>query len=167
MGQLPVLEVDQAGKITYLVQSLPIMEFLEESYLGTYSIFPNGPMLRQKTRAMAEIVNSGIQPLQNLAILEEIEKHGGDKQEWARKVIDKGLTALEKNVKSTAGRYCVGDDVTLVDACLIPQIYNAIRFGVDVTKYEQLFKIYSRCMELDAFDKASPEKQPDYPGPSK
>lgn len=69
MNQVPVLEITKDGKKDYLFQSLPIIEYIEESYPGTYAILPNDTLLRQKTRAMAEIVNSGIQPLQNLAIL--------------------------------------------------------------------------------------------------
>lgn len=69
MNQVPVLEVIKDGKSDYLFQSLPIIEYIEESYPGTYSILPNDTLLRQRTRAMAELVNSGIQPLQNLAIL--------------------------------------------------------------------------------------------------
>ena len=87
--------------------------------------------------------------------------------EWARKVINKGLTALDKMISETSGRFCVGDDITIVDIFLIPQLYNARRFGVNVEDYKQLYTIYQRCMEMEAFDKASPEKQPDYPGPGK
>jgi len=163
MGQIPILEVDDGKKKEYLVQSLPIIEYLEEVYPGTQSVFPHDPLLRQKVRAMAEVINSGIQPLQNLSILEEIGRHGGDKTEWARKVIDKGLDALEQMVKEVGGRFCVGDDITLVDCCLIPQFYNAKRYGVNIEKFQNLHKIYERCLEIDAFDKASPEKQPDAP----
>lgn len=70
-------------------------------------------------------------------------------------------------IKDTSGQFCVGDDITLVDICLIPQLYNALRFGVDIKKYEKIFEIYSKCIKLDAFVKASPEKQPDYPGDKK
>ena len=82
-------------------------------------------------------------------------------------MINKGLTALEKLIDKTGGRFCVGDDITMVDVFLIPQLYNARRFGIKIEDYKQLFTIYERCMEIDAFDKASPEKQPDYPGPGK
>ena len=70
--KVPVLQVTKEGKTDYLFQSLPIIEYLEESYPGTYSILPNDTTLRQKTRAMSELVNSGIQPLQNLALLGEL-----------------------------------------------------------------------------------------------
>lgn len=75
-------------------------------------------------------------------------------------MIDKGLTALETMVKQIGGRFCAGNDITIADCFLIPQMYNAQRFGVDVKSYKELYKIYERCMELDPFDKASPEKQP-------
>jgi maleylpyruvate isomerase len=136
---------------------LPIIEFLEEVYPGTFSVLPKCPVQRQKARALAEVINSGIQPLQNLGILAEMEKHGVTRNVWASHVIDKGLTAFEEMLKDTAGRFCVGDEVTIADVCLVPQIYNAKRFGVDVTKYKKINQIYERCLELDAFHKASPE----------
>lgn len=163
MGQVPVLEVLDNNKTTYLSQSLPIIEFIEESYPGKYLLLPKDNLLRQKARAMAEVINSGIQPLQNLVILQELDKLGGDRNEWARRVINKGFKAFEKLLEESAGKFCIGDEVTIVDLFLIPQIYNAKRFGVDVSQYKKINEINARCMEMDAFIRASPEKQPDAP----
>ena len=94
------------------------------------------PVLRAVSRAQALIVASDIQPVGNLRVLNKIaEDFKGDKAAWSKYWIEKGFSALEAMVAKTAGKYCVGDDVTVADICLVPQVYNANRWGVDMTKF--------------------------------
>lgn len=156
MAQIPVLVYDGAS----LSQSMAIIEFLEEQHPKP-SLLPANSVDRAKARAIAETIASGIQPLQNLSVLQKIGSE--KKMGWAHDVIDAGLAAVEKMVSGTAGTYCVGDSVTIADLCLIPQIYNATRFKVDISKYPTLVKIQEACEQLDAFKVSHPNVQPDCP----
>ena|SRR3989338_3304979 len=165
MAQVPTL-VTPSGAV--LTQSLAIMEYLEESFPGK-SLLPGDPTQRAHIRAMAEIVNSGIQPLQNLGVLQYIEKETSEtkKVEWARHWIEKGLSALEHYAAghSTAGRYCIGDEVSIADCCLIPQLYASRRFGADLDKYPKLLAIESHLQTLPEFIAAHADAQPDKDAP--
>ncbi|XP_071079343.1 maleylacetoacetate isomerase-like [Haliotis cracherodii] len=156
MEQLPSLVID--GQT--LSQSLPIIEYLDETRPGV-KLLPEDPILRQKARALAEIVNCGIQPLQNLQVLQAI----GDakKLEWAKKWIEKGFDALEQVIKETAGKYSMGDQVTLPDLFLVPQVYNANRFSVDMSCYPTISRIHAELVQLPAFKAADAHNQPDTP----
>ncbi len=130
MAQVPTLEID--GDVTrHLTQSLPILEWLDETH-PTPPLLPRDPFLRARARALAEVVNAGIQPMQNLEpqryVREELK---GDAAAWTKYFILRGTRALEALAAETAGRFLVGDAVTLADVCLVPQIYAARRFGVD------------------------------------
>jgi maleylpyruvate isomerase len=157
IGQIPVLELDDGR---HLAQSLAIIEYLEET-VPTPPLLPADPWLRGRARMIAEMVNSGIQPLQNLSTLREVKALGGDERTWSQLFISRGLEAAEKAVGPTAGRYCVGDAVTIADICLVPQLYNARRFGVDVAHYPRLLAIDATCAALPAFHAAHPDQQVD------
>lgn len=156
MSQIPVLQYEGVN----LTQSLAIINFLEEMHPKP-SLLPHDPFKRAQARAIAETIASGIQPLQNLSVLQRI----GDekKMEWAHDMIQKGMAAVEAMLEKTAGTYCVGDEVSIADLCLIPQIYNAQRFKVDLKPFPNLMKVNKNCEELDAFKKAHPNVQPDCP----
>jgi maleylpyruvate isomerase len=113
---------------------------------------------------LAEHVNSSIQPYQNQAPLLWLRSkiENGDKM-FVQHFIRFGLTALERAVRDGAGRFCHGDAVTLADLYLVPQLYGARRFEVDVNAYPTLLEIEARCKELDAFRRAEPDVQPDAP----
>lgn len=160
MAQVPVLKIRTADGEIGLSQSLAIVEYLEETHPEP-PLLPKQPVARASARQLAEIVNSGIQPLQNLRVLQSIEALGGAKLDWARAVIERGLAALEQCAAETAGRYLVGDEVSIADVCLIPQLYNARRFDVAVEGFPTLLRTEERCSALDAFSNARPEKQPD------
>ncbi|XP_045132524.1 maleylacetoacetate isomerase-like isoform X3 [Portunus trituberculatus] len=117
MGQVPALIVEDK----MLTQSISIMEYLEETYPQN-PLLPKEPLLRAKVREICEVIGSGIQPLQNLAVLQKI---GDEKMEWGHFYINKGFCALEQLLAGCAGKYSVGDQVTLADCCLVPQVYNA------------------------------------------
>lgn len=100
------------------------MHYLEETR-PQCPIFPKDALKRSKVREISELITSGIQPLQNLAVLIEI---GDEKKlEWAQHWINRGFTALEQLLSSSAGKYCVGDEITMADCCLVPQVANARR----------------------------------------
>lgn len=105
-----------------MTESLPILEYIEECHHGDQGVklFPDDPKLKYKVRQLCEIINSGTQPIQNVGILNRVAAAGGDKIEWAKVTNEKGLGAFETILKETAGKYCVGDTVTLADAFLIP-----------------------------------------------
>ena len=111
---------------------------------------------------MVELVNSGIQPLHNLQVnnyVKDVLK--GDPKAWAATWIDKGLDALEAMAKDSSGTFMFGDEFTFADACLLPQLYGARRFGVDVTRFPTLLRVEASCAPLPAFVAALPERQPD------
>ncbi len=161
MGQIPVLTVDG----TPVSQSMAILDLLEH-LAPTPSLLPDAPLKRAQAIALAETVNAGIQPAQNLALLVEIEALAGAaaRKAWGRKWIDKGLAAFEASLAATAGEFCVGDAVSWADICLIPQLYNARRFGCDLSGLPRVLAVESRCAALPAFVAAHPDQQPDAPG---
>jgi maleylpyruvate isomerase len=164
MAQVPTLEVtEDDGTCHAITQSLPILEYLEERFTGpdSIAILPKDPYLRARTRGLAEIVNSGIQPLQNLTTTNQIKALGGDVATWVRPFIAAGLEAFARSVTDTAGAFCVGDSPTIADCCLVPQLASARRFGVDIIHHTQLLSIEARCLALPAFADAMPDAQPD------
>jgi maleylpyruvate isomerase len=161
MAQVPTLEiVEDDGSVRAISQSLPILEYLEERFAEP-AIMPKDLFLRAKCRGLAEIVNSGIQPLQNLTTTRAVKAFGGDEVVWPKSFIADGLVAFERVARETAGAFCVGDAPSIADCCLIPQLASARRFGVDIGKHSLLLGIEERCMALPAFASAAPDKQPD------
>ena len=161
MAQVPTLEVtEDDGTVRAINQSLPILEYLDERWPEP-AIMPKNLYLRARTRLLAEIVNSGIQPLQNLTTTAQVTAFGGDAAVWPKSFIADGLAAFERAARDTAGQFCVGDMPTIADCCLIPQLASARRFGVDITKLDLLLGIEQRCMALPAFAEAMPDRQPD------
>jgi maleylpyruvate isomerase len=162
MQQVPVLEVEHEGRTRYLGQSIAIIEYLEERYPEP-PLLPADPILRARVRQLAEIVNSGIQPFQNLAVLQHLEQIAPevDRKGWAAHFISAGLSALEALARETAGTYLVGDRVSMADVYLVPQLYAARRFGVALEGYPTLTAVDARLGELDAFHKAHADRQPD------
>lgn len=155
MRQVPALKID--GVI--LSQSLAIIEYLEETRPHT-RLLPQDSKKRAQVRMISDHIASGIQPLQNLEVLQQI---GEKKLEWAQHCISRGFKALEQILQETAGRYCVGDEVTMADLCLVPQVYNANRFKVDLTPYPTISRINKTLLEIEAFQTSHPSQQPDTP----
>jgi len=161
MGQVPVLELDDG---THLTQSLAILVWLDRVY-PLPALQPSDPLPLARAWQAAEIVNSGIQPLQNIGLLANIEALGGDKVAMAQDAIRKGLYALESLEPSGRSRFFVGDHPTIADVCIAPQLYNARRFHLDVSRYPRLLAIEEACNALPAFQLAHPDAQPDAPRP--
>jgi len=163
MGQVPVLEVEEGGRTLRLVQSMAILEWLEERYPAP-PLLPGDAEGRARVRALAEHVNAGIQPYQNQAVLQWLRARGeGLDTGWVRHWISAGLTGLERAIADGAGRYCHGDAVTLADLYLVPQLYGARRFDVDLAPFPTLVRIEAACRLLPAFRSAEPDAQPDAP----
>ncbi|MCB9665694.1 MAG: maleylacetoacetate isomerase [Alphaproteobacteria bacterium] len=160
MAQVPVLAVEEGGHVRYLSQSLAILGWLDDQ-LPSPRLWPVDPWQRATVTQLAEVVNAGIQPLQNLGVLRRVQELGGDRAGWARDVIGDGLDALEAMAAATAGRFVVGDQVTAADLCLVPQLYNARRFGLDLAGFPTLTRVEAACAELPAFQAAHPDRQPD------
>lgn len=147
-----------------LNQSMSIIEYLDDKYPEPLKFMPDHALDKAKIRALAQDVACDIQPLANLRVLNALEEFGCENEHriiWAKKWIEKGFKAIEKRLQTQSGKYCFGFDVTLADIVLIPQVYNAERFGVDMSTFPLISKIAENCRQLDAFDRASPENQPD------
>jgi maleylpyruvate isomerase len=157
---LPTLDHD--GRV--ITQSLAIIEYLDE-------IRPNPPLLpgnaeqRAKIRAFALAIACDIHPIDNLRVLNYLKSPLGHDQAtvdtWYRHWVETGLAACEALVPATSSTYCFGDQPTLADACLIPQMYNARRFKADLSAMPRLVAIDAACNKLPAFAQATPEAQPD------
>ncbi len=160
LRQVPVLEVEDGGERFALVQSMAIIEYLDERFPRP-PLLPSTPAARAHVRALAELENSGIQPLQNTDTFRELKLHGIDTEAWARTFIAKGLAALERLAAPRAGAFLFGDPVSLADVYLAPQLYNARRWGVTLADFPTLVRAERHALELPAFRSAAPDAQPD------
>ena len=159
-GMVPALEVD-AGSVTHLLtQSMAILEYLEEAHPEP-PLLPKDLFLRARTRQLAEIVNSSIQPLQNLTVLNKIAELGGKRDAWAQDFISMGLAAFERIARESKGPYAACDQPTFADLYLVPQLFGARRFKLDLAPYPTCLEIEAACAKLEAFEAARPERQPD------
>jgi len=164
--QVPILELDERGpdgRPRRITQSMAIIEYLEERY-PTPPLLPADPWLRARARQLAEIVNSGTQPFQNLATTKKVQELGADRQTWLEHFISRGLSVLERAAAETAGAFLIGDAVTIADVYLVPQLYAARRFNVDVAPYPTLLRAEAACAASPAFQAAHPDAQPDAVG---
>ena len=160
-GQVPVLEVEADGATHFLSQSMAILEWLDERFPAP-PLLPGDALGRARVRALAEQVNSGIQPFQNASVQRWLrEEREGLERAWVRHWLSVGLAALEAAVAAGAGRFCHGDAVTLADLYLVPQLYGARRFGVELGACPTLLRVEAACRELAAFRAAEPDAQPD------
>lgn len=163
-GLVPALATAE-GTIT---QSLAIIEYLEETH-SELPLLPSKAIDRAYVRSMAYQIAMEIHPLNNPRITQflllEIDVSKAQKLHWYRHWIDIGFAALERRLtlSGSNGRFCFGDAVSLADICLIPQVYNALRFDCPLQDYPTIGAIYDYCYQLPAFAAASPEAQPDYP----
>lgn len=154
-----------------LRQSMAIMEYLDETW-PTPPLMPATARDRQRVRALAQVIACDIHPLNNLRVLQFFEHTWNvpqaEREAWVRHWIQAGFEALETTLcdNPSTGTYCDGEVPTMADCCLVPQVYNAGRFGVDMAPYRTLRRITEACLALEAFDAARPENQPDAPASS-
>ncbi len=152
----------------HLRQSLAILEYLDEVW-PQRALLPSTARERQRVRALALLIACDIHPLNNLRVLQYLEQEWNvpqpERDEWVRHWITAGLAAAEAMLADhpSTGTYCEGNLPGLADCCVVPQLYNARRFGVEVAAYPTLQRIEEACLALPAFDAARPERQPDAP----
>lgn len=159
------------GRRVY-TQSLAIMEYLDERYADNVRLLPNDPRDRARVRALSQVVACDIHPIGNLRVLQYLESalnaDPDQRKQWSRHWIESGFESLESLLAdhTDTGSFCQGDQVGLADACLVPQIYNANRWGVDMSAFPTIASINANCLALEPFQRASPEQQPDAPDPA-
>lgn len=166
-GLTPTLVVDSH----VLTQSLAIIEYLDECYPQP-PLLPPDPIERAHVRAMAQTIACDVHPLNNLRVLRYLELQfqiaQAERNTWYCHWVEEGFNALEKLLMKSdiSNRYCNGDALTMADVCLVPQVYNAYRFNVDMAVFPRIRAVYDRCMELEAFHQAAPEQQEDFAEPN-
>ena len=156
---------DEANNIT-LTQSMAIIEYLEENH-PQIALLPENKVERARVRSLANMIACDIHPLNNLRVLKYLKHdlHLSEelKNQWYHHWIREGFSAVEKVLKRNdkATSYCFGEQPTLADICLVPQMYNAQRFKVKVEDFPIISRVNENCLKLPAFINALPEKQPD------
>ena len=146
-----------------LTQSLAIIEYLDETHAEP-RLVPSETFLRARVRAAAQIVACDIHPVNNLRVTGYLKQRLGHSQDeattWMQHWMRQGLEAYQKSIDND-GRYSFGETVTLADLCLVPQLYNAKRWQLDMQGLDRLQGIANACMSLEAFKQAAPEAQVD------
>ncbi|CAN7473559.1 maleylacetoacetate isomerase [Mesorhizobium sp. LjNodule214] len=162
-GLVPALIL---GDGTLLTQSLAIIEYLDETKPEP-PLLPKDALSRARVRMLAQMIACDIHPVNNLRVLTSLRTLFGagdqDVVNWFRHWVNEGFQPLEKILASSpqSGTFCHGDTPGLADICLVAQVTNNARFGVDMTPYPTISRIHSACMALPAFQKAAPENQID------
>ena len=157
---MPALE-DDAGAV--LTQSLAIIEWLDETHPEP-PLLPKDPLRRAKVRASRMALACDTHPVQNLKVLARLRELGLPEEkvtDWAAWANREGLSACEALIAGETGPFCFGDTPTIADLCLVPQLANARRFGVDVSAYPRLLKAEAAAKAMKAFADAAPDKQAD------
>ena len=157
-GLVPMLDIDGHR----LTQSLAIIVYLDQVFPDP-PLVPRDPADGAHVRAMALAIACDIHPLNNLRVLKYLKNELGQPQEqvdrWYAHWIAEGLSALETMAKAGAGRFLFGDEPTIADVCLVPQLYNARRFNVPIGDWPTLMRAEENALRLDAFAAAHPDKQ--------
>ncbi len=147
-------------------QSMAILEYLEETHPAP-PLLPTAPHDRAKARQIAHIISCDIHPLNNMGVLnylsDTLNISPVERSAWYSHWITEGFAAIETLLRQDRerGNYCVGNAVSFADVCLIPQLFNAHRFEVDVTDFPLIQSVADYCNRLDAFARAHPDHQPD------
>jgi maleylpyruvate isomerase len=161
-GLVPLLEDGEAR----VSQSLAIIEYLERKQPDP-PLLPADAVGQARVRSLALICACEMHPLNNLRVLQHLKRTLGldqaQRDAWCRHWMEEGFAALEQRLAGEAetGRFCHGDRPTMADACLIPQVVSAARWGTDMTPYPTVRTIHAACMELEPFIRAMPANQPD------
>jgi maleylacetoacetate isomerase/maleylpyruvate isomerase len=155
-------ETDE-GKLV-LNQSMAILDYLDSKFPQS-PLYPEGFIDKAHIQALALDIACEIHPVNNLRVQQYLVKtldvSEKDKTAWSHHWMTVGFTAFEEKLQNVSGKYCYGDHITMADLCLVPQVYNANRFKVDMTAFPLINGIVERCNQLPAFIKAMPENQED------
>jgi maleylacetoacetate isomerase/maleylpyruvate isomerase len=159
---VPMLEIDGLR----LTQSMAILEYLDETH-PTPALLPPDAAGRARVRALSQAIACEIHPVNNLRILKylsaTLKVDEDTKNTWYRHWVDVGLQAFEKQLAhSPAGAYCHGDTPGMADCVLVPQIFNAKRFKVELGGFQRTMAVFDACMALPAFQQAQPSACPDF-----
>lgn len=160
-GYVPCLVIDG---VSY-VESVAIIELLDERF-PTPPLYPRDAHGRARARTLVEIVNSGIQPLQNRHVTLFLSQDAEVQKKWLRHFVSRGMESLEAAMASlesegVRGPFAYGETPGAVDAFLVPQVVSAQRFDVDTRAYPRVQRAFDAAMKLEAFQKSAPERQPD------
>ena len=160
---LPLL-VDEGNGGARISQSLAILEYLDEVF-PVPSLLPADPVERAQVRSLAMHIACEIHPLNNLRVLQYLSAELGvddeAKNAWYRHWVSQGLAAVEQGLETFGDKLSLNDRPGYLEACLVPQVYNARRFACDLAAYPRILEIVARCETLPAFQQAAPEVQPD------
>lgn len=161
---LPALVEDASEGSFTLSQSLSILEYLEEKHQET-ALLPQNIEQRALIRAFSQNIACDIHPLNNLRVLQylsgTLKVSDEQKSAWYKHWVEVGFNGLEAQLKDSNSKFCFGETATFADCCLVPQVYNAIRFNIDLAAYPKISAIYQYCNTLPAFQNAAPEAQTD------
>jgi maleylacetoacetate isomerase len=145
-------------------QSLVIIDYLDEVYPDRL-LTPSNGAKRFLSRAMAHDIAVDIHPVNNLRVLQylsdKLEIKDAEKNTWYKHWVEVGFEALEQRLRVSSGEFCIGNEVSIADVCLVPQVYNAIRFDVDITRFPSIDRLYKSLNQWSAFAEAAPELQHD------
>lgn len=164
-GTVPVLtdlRSKSSGDDFPIAQSVAALEYLEETLPRSPALLPSGTLQRAQVRVLVNVI-CDTQPVANRRVAKVFDEYGHSGDQWMKDQMTKGLATYEKMVSKTAGVYSVGDTVTLADVCLIPQVWNAENFGVDLEKMPIIMRIFTSMSELDVVKQAHWRAQPDTP----
>jgi maleylpyruvate isomerase len=152
------------GDVT-LNQSLAIIDYLEAKFSNNRVLYPSDIAQRAAVQALALDIACEIHPINNLRVQQYLVKELGvsedDKLAWSHHWMASNFSAIEARLAKTAGKYCFGDTITIADLCLVPQVYNALRFKLDMSPYPIMSKVVAQCNQQPAFIRALPENQAD------
>ncbi|RFU81696.1 maleylacetoacetate isomerase [Trichoderma arundinaceum] len=153
------------GNIFKIGQSVAAIEYLEEVHPQSYHILPptSNPEARAITRTLAGIIACDLQPVTNMKVMKRVRALGASAEQWNKEIMTEVLGAYEAVVKDWAGQYSVGDDITLADVCLLPAVWGAQRYGVDIDTFPTIAKISENLSKHPAVIKAHWQNQPDTP----
>ncbi|OLU32869.1 maleylacetoacetate isomerase [Pseudomonas sp. PA27(2017)] len=162
-GLVPLLVDDENGGVP-IAQSLAIIEYLEEIF-PVPAILPADPVARAQVRALALHLACDVHPLNNLRVLQYLSRELGvddaAKNAWYRHWVAEGLAAVEQGLAAYGDTFSLGTRPGYLEACLVPQVYNARRFDCDLDAYPRILALTARCEALEAFRHAAPDAQPD------
>ena len=154
-GHVPCMSIDSKYQLT---ESLAIIDWLEEVY-PEKSLYPSSAMEKAQVKELANIIASGTQPIQNLKVLKFYSEDAEMKKKWASHFIREGLRAYESKLKALgfSGKFSYKDQITVADLCLVPQVYNANRFEVDMTEFPLINKINENSLLEVSCKRAHPD----------